>query len=85
MKKNNYYSIQEVANYLGLSRIAIYQRVKKGQIKAIRIGKNYAIPQNYINNLINAPLDDEEKKEIEKSVKRTVSEYGEVLRLLGKE
>ncbi|MDD5259587.1 MAG: helix-turn-helix domain-containing protein [bacterium] len=85
MKKNKYYSIQEVANYLGLSRIAIYQRVKKGQIKAIRIGKNYAIPQNYINNFINAPLDDEEKKEIDKSVKRTVSEYGEVLRLLGKE
>lgn len=85
MKKSKYYSIQEVANYLGLSRIAIYQRVKKGQIKAIRIGKNYAIPQNYINNHINAPLDDEEKKEIEKSVKRTVSEYGEVLRLLGKE
>ena len=85
MKKLKYYSIQEVAKNLGLSRIAIYKRVKKGQIKANKIGKNYAIAQNYSNNLINAPLDDEEKKEIDKSVKRTVSEYGEVLRLLGKE
>ncbi len=35
------------------------------------------IPKNY--------LSEKQKREIEKSVRRTIQEYGETLRLLGKE
>lgn len=38
-----YISIPEYAQALGISRIAVYQRVKKGIIPAKKIGRNYAI------------------------------------------
>ncbi|OGS52289.1 MAG: hypothetical protein A3J79_03285 [Elusimicrobia bacterium RIFOXYB2_FULL_62_6] len=37
-------SIPEAAARLGVTRIAVFKKVKKGQIAAIRIGRNWAIP-----------------------------------------
>jgi excisionase family DNA binding protein len=39
-----YYSIPEAAARLGLSRIAVFKRVKKGQLEALRFGRNWAVP-----------------------------------------
>lgn len=39
-----YYSIPEAAVRLGLSRIAVFKKVKKGQLEALRIGRNWAVP-----------------------------------------
>lgn len=39
-----YYSIPEAAALLGLSRIAVFKKVKKGQLAAIRFGRNWAVP-----------------------------------------
>lgn len=39
-----YYSIPEVAALLGVSRIAVFKRVKKGQLAALRFGRNWAVP-----------------------------------------
>jgi excisionase family DNA binding protein len=39
-----YYSLPEVAALLGISRIAVFKRVKKGQLAALRIGRNWAVP-----------------------------------------
>ena len=36
-------SIPEYARILGISRIAVYTRVKKGQIPAKKIGRNYVV------------------------------------------
>lgn len=85
MKNNKYITIPQLAKILGLSRIAVYKKVKKGEIKAMKIGPNYAIPKKYVDEIIGKKLSKEEKKEIEKAVKKTVSDYGEVLKLLGKE
>lgn len=46
--KQEYYSIPEVANLLGKSRIAIFKQVQKGTIKARRIGRSYVIAQRDI-------------------------------------
>lgn len=46
MKKKEFYSIPELAKLIGISRIAVFKKVKKGQIKASKIGKNYVIPAN---------------------------------------
>lgn len=85
MDKTKYVSIAQLAKFLGISRIAVYKKVKKGQIKAIKIGRNYAIPARYITEIFGKDLKPKEKAEIDKAVKRTVKEYGEVLKLLGKE
>ena len=85
MKKDEFITIPQLAKILGLSRIAVYKKVKKGQIKAVRIGRNYAIPQKQIAAILGGVLRDEDKREIEDAVRKTVREYGETLRLLGSE
>lgn len=85
MKRNEYITIPQLAKFLGISRIAVYKKVKKGKIKAMKIGRNYAIPERYIAEILGKDLGEREKKQIDKAVKKAVKEYGEVLRLLGKE
>lgn len=89
MDKREYLSIAQVAKMLGISRIAVYKKVKAGKIKAIKIGKAFAVSREYINrhfvNIAGGPLEEEEKKDIDKAVERTIKEYGEVLERLGKE
>ncbi len=84
-KKSDYITIPELARILGLSRIAIFKRVKKGAIKAVKIGRNYAIPRAYIDSILGKTLNDSDKKEIDMAVKKIVKEYGRTLKLLGKE
>jgi len=85
MIENKYISIPELAKLLGISRIAVYKKVRKGQIRAVKIGRNFAIPKKYISGIIGKDLNEQNKKEIDNAVRKTVQEYGEVLRLLGRE
>ena len=85
MKEKGYLSIPQLAELLGISRIAVYKKVKNGQISATRIGRNYAIPKTVISEILGKDLTPKTKREIEKAVKKTVKEYGEVLQLLGRE
>ena len=83
MKKGEYLTIPELARIMGLSRIAVYKQVKRGKIKAIRIGRNFAIPQERLAQILGEVLKD--KREIDKAIKKVIAEYGQVLKLLGKE
>ncbi len=89
MREAEYVSIPQLAKLLGISRTAVYKKVKKGQIKAIRIGRSFAISKEFItNNIVDVTggaLKPKEKEEIEAAVKKTVREYGEVLKKLGRE
>ena len=85
MKKGEYLTIPQLAKILGVSRIAVYRKVKKGQIKAVKIGRNFAIPQKQIAAILGKRLRQEDKKEIDSAVEKTVKEYGQVLKLLGSE
>lgn len=85
MNNKKYYSIPEVARLLSLSRISVYKKVKKGLIKAEKIGRNYAIPKENLGLLIGNTLTEKDKKIIEEGVKKTINEYGKVLEMLGKE
>lgn len=84
-KKNEYVTIPELAKILGLSRIAVFKKVKKGEINAVKVGRNYAISRKNIESLLGTILGEEEKKEIDRAVKKTVTEYGETLKLLGRD
>ena len=84
MKSKEFISIQELADILGISRIAVYKKVKKGQIKAVRIGRNFAIPKKYVAHILGKILDNKDKETIDRAIKKTVREYGEVLKLLGR-
>jgi excisionase family DNA binding protein len=84
MKNKRVMSTTELANILGISRIAIFKKIKKGQIKAVKVGRSYAISPKDVPYL-SGETSKEKKHIIEQAVKKTVSEYGEVLRLLGRE
>lgn len=80
-----YVTIPQLAKILGVSRITVYNKVKNGEIEAIRIGRIYAIPMKYIAEILGKTLSPKTKKLIDKAVSRTVQEYGEVLIKLGNE
>lgn len=85
MVSKKYLTIPELAKLLGVSRIAIYNRVKKGQIPAIKIGRIYVITDQEIAGILGKEVTRREKKRIDAAVRKTVQEYGEVLKRLGKE
>ena len=85
MEMEKYVTVPELAKILGISRIAVYRKVKKGDIEAIKIGRNYAIPRKYVLKILGKPLKEEDKREIDLAVKKTVKEYGKVLKQLGGE
>jgi excisionase family DNA binding protein len=85
MEKNEFMTIPQLARLLGLSRIAVYNKVKSGEIKAVRIGRTYAINTKDIADILGKTLTKKSKEEIDQAIKKTVDEYGEVLRLLGQE
>ena len=41
---SEYFSLPEAAARLGISRIAVFKKVKKGQLEALRFGRNWAVP-----------------------------------------
>lgn len=80
-----YISTTEAAKILSISRIAVFKKIKNGQIKAQKVGQNYIIDKNQLLGIAGGFLSPERKKEIDEAVKKVVKEYGETLRLLGKE
>lgn len=38
-----FYSTVEVAKILGISRIAVFKKIKTGKLKAMKIGKGYVV------------------------------------------
>jgi len=85
MTQEKYITIPELAKLLGVSRIAIYNRVKKGQIPATRIGRNYVITDETVTNILGKTVTEKGKKHIDDAVQRTIREYGETLKQLSKE
>lgn len=85
MVNEKYITIPQLAELLGLSRIEVYRRVRKGQIKAEKIGRMYVIKDKEVAYILGKKLTAKDKGQIEKAVKKAVKEYGEVLRKLGAE
>jgi excisionase family DNA binding protein len=85
MENKELITTAELAKLLGISRITVFKRIKRGQIKAIRVGKNFVIPKDSLPEILGRILSEKNKREIETAVKKTVKEYGQTLRLLGNE
>ncbi|OGM89123.1 hypothetical protein A2108_01995 [Candidatus Wolfebacteria bacterium GWA1_42_9] len=83
--KKEFLSTTEVAKLLGISRVAVFKKIKSGKIKARKVGRNFVIERKTLPEILGTILSSGRKSEIEKSVRRTVSEYKEALKLLGQE
>lgn len=80
-----YYTVPEAAKVLHISRIAVYKQVKAGKLKAVRVGRNYAIPASALPQAARRELRPSDKARLDAGIKRVMSEYGETLKLLGRE
>lgn len=83
--KKNYLTVKELSDILGEDRVTVFRKIKKGQIPAEKIGRNFVIFKKDIPEILGESLSKKTKKEIEKGVEKVVKEYGETLKLLGKE
>lgn len=80
-----YYTVAELATLLGISRIAVHKKIKKGEIPAEKIGRNYAISAAVFAGALSSEITAQQKKHLATGVAAVVKQYGETLKLLGKE
>lgn len=85
MTTQHYLSTTEAARILGVSRITVFQRIRNGKIKAEKVGHSYVIDPEDIGISADNGVSPKRKLVMNQAVKKTVTEYGETLRLLGKE
>lgn len=83
MPKEQFVSTQEAAEILGISRIAVFNKIKKGEIPAQKVGRNYIIDKKDLGSGLNDKLTSREKKVLDQAINKTFREYGETLKLLG--
>lgn len=79
------YSTSEVANILHLSRIEVFRKIQSGKIKAEKIGRNYVIPYESLEEILGKTIGTNKKEEIENAIDKALTEYSEVFKKLGKE
>ena len=82
---DEYLTTSQLADLLGISRIAVHKKIKNGEIKAKKAGRIYIIPKSYVSEILGHTISAYWKKTIEKAVHKAVKEYGEVLIKLGNE
>ncbi len=85
MNEEKFITIPQLARILGVSRISIYKKVKKGQIPARRIGRTYAIADKTITEILGKRVTTRGRQQIDEALEKTVQEYGEVLKKLSRE
>ena len=52
--EKNFWTVKELAAYLGVSKSLLYARIEKAEIPAKRIGARILIPASYVNDLLTA-------------------------------
>lgn len=78
-------STTEVAKILGISRIAVFKKIRNGDIQAEKVGRNYVVSRDELPKILGTVLSPEKKARIESTIKRAVKEYGVALKKLSTE
>lgn len=72
-------STTEAARKLGVSRVTVFNKIKSGEISAIKIGRNYAIPEEEVAaNSLRAY----DKGKLDEYVSKITDDYQETLQML---
>jgi len=45
-------TVAEVAQVMRVSRMTVYRLIRRGQLKAIRVGRNYRVRENDLNSYL---------------------------------
>ena len=85
MENKDFLSTTELAKILGISRIAVFKKIKSGKIKAKQVGRNFMISKKDLPAVLGDMVGNKERKDITNAVAKAVKQYGETFRLLGRE
>jgi len=85
MENKEFLSTTELAKILGISRVAVFKKIKRGEIKASKVGRNYVIAKKDLGGVLDQTPSREDAREVESAVRKAVRDYGETLRLLGRD
>jgi excisionase family DNA binding protein len=47
-------TVAEVASVMRVSRMTVYRLIRRGQLKAIRVGRNYRVRENDLDEYLEA-------------------------------
>ena len=86
--KKKYLSTSEAAKLLGISRVAVLKQIKTGHLKAMRIGRNYAIDIRVLGAKADIVIEvnsGENEIQIGQAMERVLKEYSVALKRLGNE
>jgi len=83
--KQELLSTLEAAHILGVSRITVFNKIKSGKIKAIKVGRNFVIPKDNVLEAAGSLLSKEQKKGIDRVVEKATRQYKKAFKLLGRE
>jgi len=70
---------------LGLSRIAVYKKVKAGKIRATKVGRIHVISDPDVRKVLQDSVGARDRMRLDRVVKKVVRDYGDVLKRLAKE
>ncbi len=82
--KKEFYTITEFAQILGISRVAVFNKIKKGNINASKIGNMFVIPKKELDFILGKELSKEQEKQIDMAMDKAMEDYRETFELLGK-
>ena len=85
MENGKFLSTKELAKMLGVSRVTIFKKIRSGEIKTNKVGRNFIILREDLPTILGITVGKKQKEDIDLAVKKAVKQYGETLRLLGKE
>lgn len=83
INETSFLSVTQLAMQMGVSRTYVLKLIKQGRIRAQKIGKSYVVPISEIPGIYR-PMSESQKKKVEKTLEKTLKEYGEVIKRLGK-
>lgn len=83
--KTYFVSTSEAAKILGISRIAVFNKIKRGRIEAIKVGRNFIIRKRDVLKAAGELLTSGQKRKINRAVEKAIKQYGEVFKRLGEE
>ena len=70
MKSKDFFSTAELAKILGISRVAVFNRIKNGKIKAVKVGRSFVIAKKDLEDILSTGISKDDKKEINQAVKK---------------
>jgi excisionase family DNA binding protein len=83
-------SVPQMAEMLGISRIAVFNKIKNGKLKAMKAGRNYVIEKGYAEEYAREykashGLSEGQKALIDRVVHRAMTDFGDSFKRLAKE